>query len=178
MNLNGKLSITAILSITLLTGFLSIAYIQKVQAQVPGLDLSGIPGITGNPAFNFLKGPKGDKGDTGAQGPKGDKGDTGAQGPKGDIGSSASEKNLSIRTIKGDIVQNGFDGDDKKSIAECNSDEILTGGGIEVSGPGEYRILYSKPVDNTWEAKSGAITIEPSFTQAYAQCQKLVSDIQ
>lgn len=28
-------------------------------------------------------GPKGDKGDTGAQGPKGDKGDTGAQGPKG-----------------------------------------------------------------------------------------------
>lgn len=33
-----------------------------------------------------LKGPKGEKGDTGAQGPKGDAGDTGPQGPKGESG--------------------------------------------------------------------------------------------
>ena len=37
-----------------------------------------------------LKGPKGDKGDTGAQGPKGDKGDVGPQGPKGDKGDPAT----------------------------------------------------------------------------------------
>ncbi len=33
-----------------------------------------------------LVGPKGEKGDTGAQGPKGEKGDIGAQGPKGEKG--------------------------------------------------------------------------------------------
>lgn len=34
----------------------------------------------------LVQGPKGDKGDTGAQGPKGDKGDTGATGPAGQDG--------------------------------------------------------------------------------------------
>lgn len=36
--------------------------------------------------LGMVKGPKGEKGDTGSQGPKGDKGDTGPQGPQGDTG--------------------------------------------------------------------------------------------
>ena len=34
------------------------------------------------------QGPKGDKGDTGAQGPRGETGETGAQGPKGETGTA------------------------------------------------------------------------------------------
>ena len=77
MNSNTKSSITVFFAVVLLTGFLSIEYIQNVNVQVPGLDLGGIPGL------NFLKGPKGD---TGPQGPAGPKGDTGPAGPKGDKG--------------------------------------------------------------------------------------------
>ena len=44
-----------------------------------------------NPVAVNIKGPKGDKGDTGAQGPKGDKGDTGTQGPKGDKGDTGAQ---------------------------------------------------------------------------------------
>ena len=40
--------------------------------------------------------------------------------------------------------------DTEKSVASCNSDEVLTGGGvINSAGP----VLYSKPVGNSWEAK-------------------------
>jgi hypothetical protein len=105
MILNDKSSITVVLSFILLTGFLSIAYIQNVHAQVPGLDLSGIPGL------NFLKGPKGDKGDTGSQGPKGDTGATGAQGeqgPKGDTGATGAQGE---QGPKGDTGATGAQGE-------------------------------------------------------------------
>jgi Collagen triple helix repeat (20 copies) len=52
----------------------------------------------------YLNGPKGDKGDTGAQGlqgPKGDKGDAGAQGEKGENGAQG---------LKGDKGDNGAQG--------------------------------------------------------------------
>lgn len=38
-----------------------------------------------------IKGPKGDKGDTGEQGPKGDTGDTGPQGPQGEKGETGAQ---------------------------------------------------------------------------------------
>ncbi len=107
MNLNGKSSITVILAIALLTGFLSIAYIQKVQAQVPGLDLSWIPGITGNPALNFLKGPKGDKGDVGPQGPQGK---DGAQGPQGEQGPKGDKGNTGVQGEQGPKGDTGATG--------------------------------------------------------------------
>ncbi len=62
------------------------------------INTPGTPTVTINGAtftFDYLKGEKGEKGDTGAQGPKGEtgaqgpqgeKGDTGAQGPKGEKG--------------------------------------------------------------------------------------------
>ena len=61
--------------------------------------------LKNDPAF---KGPKGDKGDTGAQGPKGDKGDTGAQGPKGDKGDTGAQ---GPKGDKGDTGAQGPKGD-------------------------------------------------------------------
>ena len=57
--------------------------------------------LKNDPAF---KGPKGDKGDTGAQGPKGDKGDAGVQGPKGDKGDAG------VQGPKGDKGDTGAQG--------------------------------------------------------------------
>ncbi len=39
---------------------------------------------------------------------------------------------------------------------------------------GDYRLKYSKPVGNLWEKEGGPLSTDPSYTQAYAQCQKLV----
>ena len=41
--------------------------------------------------LGMVKGPKGPKGDTGAQGPQGEKGDIGPQGPKGEKGDTGSQ---------------------------------------------------------------------------------------
>jgi hypothetical protein len=130
-----------------------------------------------------IQGLKDYKGDTGAQGipgekgDKGDKGDTGPQGEqgeKGETGASAPTQNLSVRTVKGDFVYND-NNSDHFSAATCDSDEILTGGGSEHKGH-DYFLVYSKPVGNSWEAKSFPMSQDPSYTQAYAQCQKLVSN--
>jgi len=123
-----------------------------------------------------LKGSKGDKGDPGPQGPpgpQGEQGPKGDKGEKGDTGASAPTKDLSIRIVKGDFVF--IDNNrDHFSPATCDSDEILTEGGSEHKG-GDHLLAYSKPIGNSWEAKSFPMSQDPSFTQAYAQCQKLVS---
>lgn len=55
---------------------------------------------------NF-KGPKGDKGDPGAQGPKGDIGATGPQGPKGDKGETGDVGPQGIQGIQGPVGPTG-----------------------------------------------------------------------
>src|SRR6476619_2283135 len=190
MNSNSKLSISILFIVALSTGFLSMSFVQRAHAfsiNVGDIHMNfddlqgstGPQGPAGPQCQQGEKGDKGDKGDTGAQGEKGekgDKGDTGAQGEKGekgDTGASAPAKDLSIRTVKGDFVYNYGA---HSSIASCDSDEILTGGGSEHKWV-DFRLAYSKPVRNSWEAKSFPLTNEyPSYTQAYAQCQKLVSN--
>ncbi len=96
-------SIIILFTITLLTGFIAIAYTQFVQAQIPGtgFDLSGIPGL------NLLKGPNGDNGDTGATGaqwpagPVGPKGDTGANGDTGATGAQGPKGNTGAQGEQG-----------------------------------------------------------------------------
>ena len=66
MNSYNKLSISILFTVTLSTGFLSIAYIQRAHAF--SIDFSGLPGFGDNQGLNFFQGPKGEKGDTGPQG--------------------------------------------------------------------------------------------------------------
>lgn len=57
------------------------------------INTPGIPTVTINGAtftFDYLKGEKGEKGDTGAQGIQGPKGETGAQGPQGEKGETGA----------------------------------------------------------------------------------------
>src|ERR687890_842028 len=64
------------------------------------------------------------------------------QGPKG---------------VKGDKV---FNDSAQKSVATCDTDEVLTGGGLEHFGA-SYHLLYSKPVGNSWKAKSLPMSQDP-----------------
>lgn len=83
---------------------------------------------------------------------------------------------MSIRTVEGNVAQNGACVDGcaslAKSVASCNDDEVLTGGGSEHSG-GQFRLAFSRPNGNSWEARGSPFSDIPSFTKAYAQCQKL-----
>ncbi len=81
MNSNRKSSITILFTMTLLTGFISVAFMQSALAF--SIDFSGLSGFNGNQGLDLLKGPKGDKGDKGDTGPPGaksDEGDTEAAG--------------------------------------------------------------------------------------------------
>ncbi len=149
---------------------------------------TGAQGEKGDKGDTGAQGEKGDKGDTGAQGEKGDKGDTGAQGEKGDkgdtgaqgpAGTPAENNNLSVRTVEGNVAQNGVCSsppcnETDKSVASCEDDEVLTGGGFKHTGNANYYMEYSKPNGNSWEAKGQPLGGDPSYTQAIAQCQKLV----
>jgi hypothetical protein len=109
MNSNYKSSLSVLSTIALLTGFLSIAYIQSAHAF--SIDFSGLPGFGDSQGLNFFKGSKGDtgpagpKGDTGAQGEQGLKGDTGATGAKGDTGAQGEQG------LKGDTGATGAQGE-------------------------------------------------------------------
>jgi len=163
-------------------------------SNLPGLDLlrgpagpqgpQGEQGPKGDTGAQGPQGEQGPKGDTGAQGPQGEqgpKGDTGAQGPQGEqgqAGTPAINNDLSIRTVEGNIARNGVCSsqpcaETDKSIASCNDDEVLSGGGFEHTGHSGYIMDYSRPNGNSWEAKGSPLSGDPSFTQAYAQCQKL-----
>jgi len=61
----------------------------------------------------------------------GDTGATGAQGPPGPQGEQGPTQNLDVRTVKREKV---FNYSSQKSVATCNSDEVLTGGGSEHFG--------------------------------------------
>ena len=123
MSLNDKSSITVILSFTLLTGFLSIAYIQRAHAF--SIDFSGLPGFGDSQGLNFFKGPKGDtgpagpKGDTGAQGEQGLKGDTGAQGEQGLKGDTGAQGEQGLKGDTGAQGEQGLKGDTGATGAPC-----------------------------------------------------------
>jgi hypothetical protein len=74
------------------------------------------------------------------------------------------------------VVQNGASGGEhRKSVASCDSDEVLTGGGFKHTGNANYIMDFSRPNGNSWEAQGSPMSQDPSYTQAYAQCQKLTS---
>jgi len=181
-----KISILALTSLLLLSLFtintLSLKEVQGLKFNFGGTNGFSFDTDGSSTGPQGDKGDKGDKGDTGAQGEKGDKGDTGAQGEPGPPGTPAENNDLSIRTVEGNIARNGacVDGcaSTEKSIASCNDDEVLTGGGFLHTGNANYIMDYSRPNGNSWEAKGSPMSGDPSYTQAYAQCQKLVPESQ
>ncbi len=62
----------------------------------------------GEDGFQFDLGSFPGRGEQGLQGEKGDKGDTGATGAQGLQGKDATENDLSIRTVEGNIARDGF----------------------------------------------------------------------
>ena len=139
--------------------------------------IQGEKGDTGSAGPMGSQGPQGPQGPIGPIGPQGPKGETGATGPqeeRGLQGDSAPLQHLTMRTVEGDIVRNGFSaGVQSKSVASCDFDEVLTGGGFAHTGNANYIMDFSRPTGNSWEAQGSPMSSDSSFTQAYAQCQKL-----
>jgi hypothetical protein len=168
-----KLSFVIISALAFST--VSIGLFPKVSATI-SIDFD-LDELTEFPGLDMLRGPPGPQGPQGEQGPKGDtgaQGPQGEQGPKGDTGEQGPSQNLSVRTVEGNIAQDGACvpgcSELQKSVASCNSDEVLVGGGFHNSG---NDVDFSRPNDNSWEARGSPHSQDPSFTQAYAQCQKL-----
>lgn len=72
-----------------------------------------------NPASVNIKGPKGDKGATGAQGPKGATGATGPQGPKGDTGWARCKASKLVTVAAADWVKNSATGRYEVTITDA-----------------------------------------------------------
>lgn len=70
-------------------------------------DLGMVKGPKGDKGDTGLQGPQGPKGDTGPAGPQGEKGDTGAQGPQGEKGDTGA---TGPQGEKGDIGPQGPQG--------------------------------------------------------------------
>ena len=111
----------------------------------------------------FYQGPPGQNGTQGPPGPSGE------QGPIGPPGAVAPTMNLAVRNVPGQIVALN---EVAQSIATCNSDELVIGGGFSIAnGPG--MVLSSVPIDNSWVVfAANPFAIGNSSLQAFAECAK------
>jgi len=111
----------------------------------------------------FYQGPPGQNGTQGPPGPSGE------QGPIGPPGAAAPTMNLAVRNVPGQIVALS---EVAQSIATCNSDELVIGGGFSIAnGPG--MVLSSVPIDNSWVVfAANPFAIGNSSLQAFAVCAK------
>ncbi|WP_417913632.1 hypothetical protein [Candidatus Electronema sp. JM] len=107
----------------------------------------GDPGVAGPPGQSGIAGPVGPPGPQGIQGPQGAAGPPGIQGPKGDIGLAGSCGSSRIVQVNGGPPT-------YTSVATCNSDEILVGGGgrceISIGGAFEGVLHESYPSGSSW----------------------------
>ena len=108
----------------------------------------------------------------GERGPPGPSGPQGERGPPGPPGKS-SMKNLTIREVDGNIVRiKGI----VSSLATCNNDEFISGGGFTVKN-GFGFIIDSRPYRNSWNVTSANPFSVPNGTlgqlQAHAECAKI-----
>lgn len=121
-----------------------------------------------------VRGPRGFQGPQGAQGAQGDQGIQGVKGDKGDTGT-----NFVIRESASTDVAAGATG---SATAECLPGERASGGGDDVSGPGESGtvVVDSQPTTTTaaiptgWTVKvvnaTGLTTPAPSSVVAKVIC--------
>lgn len=132
----------------------------------------GPPDPIGSPGPQGEQGPPGPPGQNGTQGPigsAGQQGPTGEPGQAGPPGPAAQAMNLSIRNVPGQIVSlSGI----AQSVATCNPDELVSGGGFRItSGPGI--VLSSTSQGNSWIVlAANPFTFGNSSVQALAECAK------
>jgi hypothetical protein len=127
----------------------------------------GPPGPTGPPG---PLGPPGEPGPAGQNGTQGPIGPAGEQGPPGPPGPENPAMNLSIRNMQGQIVPlTGI----AQSLATCNSDELVAGGGFSITnGPGV--VLSSAPQGSSWIVfAANPFGFGNSSLQAFAECAKI-----
>jgi hypothetical protein len=113
----------------------------------------------------------------GPAGPSGAKGDPGAQGPAG------PDKILSTREVEGPLTHSVEDFSSPTSVvAECSSDEVITGGGFKAS-PDDPAQPDIKPIifenervadTNVWRVTAINIGAQDMAIGATAECAKLV----
>ena len=136
-----KLRIILILTFAFIFGFCLIGSVFAIQPNGYGSVLDNNKGNVGDILVNtgnsngnsdigtwtnssYLKGEKGDKGDTGATGEKGDtgatgeKGDTGATGEKGDTGATGKNGNTGAKGDKGKQGERGAKGEVGKGLKD------------------------------------------------------------
>jgi hypothetical protein len=173
---------TIVLTATIGTALISMA--NSASAQLfyqgpPGQNgTQGPPGPTGPPGppgqngTHGTIGPAGEQGPPGPPGPPGQNGTQGTIGPAGEQGPPGPEipaMNLIIRNMEGQIVPlTGI----AQSLATCNPDELVTGGGFSITnGPGV--VLSSAPQGSSWiVVAANPFGFGNSSLQAFAECAK------
>ena len=114
----------------------------------------------------FYQGPPGQNG---TQGPPGPMGPPGPQGEQGPPGPAAQAMKFTVRNVPGQLVSlSGI----TQSVATCNPDELVTGGGFSITnGPGI--VLSSTPQGDSWIVlAANPFTLGNSSVQAFAECAK------
>jgi hypothetical protein len=173
--LNVGLIITAIVIATTIAATLVPTTMNSVSAQIfyqgpPGQNgTQGPIGPPGPPGEQGPIGPPGEQGPIGPPGEQGPIGPPGEQGPIGPPGAAAPTMNLAVRNVPGQIVALN---EVAQSIATCNSDELVIGGGFSIAnGPG--MVLSSVPIANSWVVfAANPFAIGNSSLQAFAECAK------
>jgi Collagen triple helix repeat (20 copies) len=124
----------------------------------------------GPPGKNGTQGPPGPMGPPGPVGPAGSQGEQGPAGERGPPGPAAQAMNFTVRNVPGQLVS--LDGI-AQSVATCNSDELVTGGGFSITnGPGI--VLSSTPQGDSWiVSAANPFTFGNSSVQAFAECAKI-----
>jgi hypothetical protein len=164
--LNVGLIITAIVIATTIAATLVPTTMNSVSAQI---FYQGPPGQNGTQGPIGPPGPPGEQGPIGPPGEQGPIGPPGEQGPIGPPGAAAPTMNLAVRNVPGQIVALN---EVAQSIATCNSDELVIGGGFSIAnGPG--MVLSSVPIANSWVVfAANPFAIGNSSLQAFAECAK------
>lgn len=113
-----------------------------------------------------LTGPEGPKGGAGEQGETGPQGEIGPQGEQGPPG---PEQVIEVRQVVGNPVGSGLE-----SVATCDSDEVVVGGGFLITED-VGTVLKNRAEGNSWVVSGSDLTVGPfqSTFQAYAECADL-----
>jgi hypothetical protein len=161
--LNVGIIITSIVIATAIGATLVSTTMNSASAQI---FYQGPPGQNGTQGPPGPPGPPGEQGSIGPPGPPGPPGEQGSIGPPG---AAAPTMNLAVRNVPGQIVALS---EVTQSIAACNSDELVIGGGFSIeNGPG--MVLSSVPIDNSWVVfAANPFAIGNSSLQAFAECAR------